>query len=323
MSSLGRLLKPTPQKKRKNHDCHQTTPEIRTERLHHQEASFLAVFSIGLSPVPYTYLCTNNRGKMGIKMERQIARLGRNVIAFLTAVGEITLYCRTSFRTALRGQLDWPRTCWEMNTLGVKASPIVVLINTFAGMVISLHLSSSFAAFGLSAQMGHLLTIAFARELAPVLTGVVVAGRAGSAIAAEIGTMAVSEQIDALKTLGINPHVYLIAPKILAAFLMLPLLIVIANLTGLLGGMGLAIYMKNITALTFIDSILTYIKPWDFLGGMIKGFFFGLVVAGIGIYYGLHTQNGAAGVGTAATKTVVTGISALFIINFLLTMLFY
>lgn len=256
-------------------------------------------------------------------MRHQLTSVGTKVISFLSAVGEITLYYGKSLAAAVRGKLDWSRTCLEMNVLGVNALPIVMLINTFAGMVISLHLSSTFADFGISSQMGNLLTIAFARELAPVLTGVVVAGRAGSAIAAEVGAMAVSEQIDALKSLGIDPLAFLIAPKILAAFFMLPLLIVMANLTGLLGGMGLAIYLKHITALTFIDSILTYIKPWDFLGGMIKGFFFGLVVAGIGTYYGIHTKNGAAGVGNAATKAVVSGISVLFIINFLLTMLLY
>lgn len=249
--------------------------------------------------------------------------VGTTLITFLSAVGEIILYFKASLTAVIRNKLDWPRTVGEMNTLGVNSLPIVIIINTFAGMVIALHLSSTFAAFGISSQMGHLLTIAFARELAPILTGVVVTGRVGSAIAAEIGAMMVSEQIDALKTLGIQPHAYLIAPKILAAFLMLPLLIVAANLSGLCGGMGLAVYLKHLTALTFVDSILSYIKPWDFLGGILKGFFFGLVVTGIGTYYGMHTKNGATGVGTAATKAVVSGIITLFMINFLLTLLFY
>ena len=256
-------------------------------------------------------------------MPQPISKISRTILSFLAAVGEITLYYGASLAAILRGELDRPRTLWEMNTLGVNSLPIVVIINTFAGMVISLHLSSSFAAFGITTQMGHFLTIAFARELAPVLTGIVVAGRAGSAIAAEIGAMAVSEQIDALKTLGIDHRAYLIAPKILAVFLMLPLLIIMANLTGLAGGMGLAVYFKHLTVRTFLDSVLTYIRPWDFLGGITKGFFFGLAITGIGVYYGLHTKYGATGVGTAATKTVVAGVIALFIINFLLTVLFY
>ena len=256
-------------------------------------------------------------------MTQLSTEVGRMIIAFFAAVKEISFFYGTTLTAVIRRKLDWQRTLWELNTLGVNSLPIVIIINTFAGMVIALHLSSTFAAFGISSQMGHLLTIAFARELAPVLTGVVVAGRAGSAIAAEIGAMAVSEQLDALKTLEIDPQSYLIAPKILAAFFMFPLLIVMANLTGLLGGMGLAIYQKNITFLTFIDSILTYIKPWDFLGGITKGFCFGLVVAGIGTYYGLHTKNGAAGVGAAATKAVVSAIIALFVLNFLLTLLLY
>ncbi|HEY8392416.1 MAG TPA: ABC transporter permease [Capillibacterium sp.] len=256
-------------------------------------------------------------------MPQPMRIIGEKSRSFLAAVGEIAIYYQASLAALLRGELDRTRTLWELNNLGVNSLPIVVIINTFAGMVISLHLSSSFAAFGLTAQMGHILTIAFARELAPVLTGIVVAGRAGSAIAAEIGAMAVSEQIDALKTLGIDHRAYLIAPKILAVFLMLPLLIIMANLTGLAGGMGLAVYFKHLTVRTFLDSVLTYIRPWDFLGGITKGFFFGLAITGIGVYYGLHTKYGATGVGTAATKTVVAGVIALFIINFLLTVLFY
>lgn len=256
-------------------------------------------------------------------MAQPIAKIGERTLAFFAAVGEIILYYGASLAAILRGKLDRSRILWEMCALGVNSLPIVILINTFAGMGISLHLSSSFVAFGITAQMGRLLAIAFARELAPVLTGIVVAGRAGSAIAAEIGAMAVSEQLDALKTLDIDPHAYLIAPKILAVFFMLPLLIITANLTGILGGMGLAVCFKHVTVATFIDSILTYIQPWDFLSGLSKGFFFGLVVAGIAVYYGLHTKNGATGVGAAATKTVVAGVIALFIVNFLLTALFY
>lgn len=256
-------------------------------------------------------------------MTTKTAPVGTKVITFLSAVGEIVFYCGASLTAVLRNKLDRPRTYGEMNALGINSLPIVMIINTFAGMVIALHLSSTFADFGITSQLGHLLTIAFARELAPILTGVVVAGRAGSAIAAEIGAMMVSEQIDALKTLGIEPHAYLIGPKILAGFLMLPLLIVVANLAGICGGMGLAVYLKHLTVLTFVDSILTYIKPWDFLGGIFKGFFFGLVVAGIGTYYGMHTKNGATGVGTAATKAVVSSIITLFVLNFILTILLY
>ncbi|HHT49041.1 MAG TPA: ABC transporter permease [Firmicutes bacterium] len=256
-------------------------------------------------------------------MVEQITKIGEKVTAFLSALGEITLYYGASLAAIFRGKLDWAQTLLAMERLGVNSLPIVIIINAFAGMVISLHLSSSFVDFGLVGQMGHLLTIAFSRELAPVLTGIIVAGRASSAIAAEIGAMAVSEQIDALKSLDIDPQAYLIAPKILGVSLMLPFLIIIANLTGLLGGMGLAVYFKHVTVQTFVDSILTHIQPWDFLGGLAKGLFFGLLVAGIGVYYGLQTKDGATGVGTAATQAVVSAIIALFIFNLLLTVLFY
>ncbi|HBK67860.1 MAG TPA: ABC transporter permease [Firmicutes bacterium] len=249
--------------------------------------------------------------------------LGHVVLSFLSMIGEVFLYYLHSLRSLLRGNLDWERTFLEMNAIGVNSLPIVIIISSFTGMVISLHLSKAFVDFGVTSQMGHLLTLAFSRELAPVLTGVVVAGRAGSAIAAEIGSMSVTEQLDALKTLSTDPIDFLIAPKIFASFLMLPLLIVIANISGVLAGMWLAVHFKTITVLTFLDSILTYIKPWDFIGGIIKGFFFGLIIAGIGTYYGSHTENGAAGVGVSTTKTVVASTIFLFIINYFLSAFLY
>ncbi len=252
-----------------------------------------------------------------------LSLIGTAVLNFLFVVGEITLYYLYSLRSLIQKKLDWKRTFFEMNAIGVNSLPIVIIISSFTGMVISLHVSEIFVDFGITSQMGYLLALAFSRELAPVLTGVVVAGRAGSSVAAEIGSMAVTEQIEALKTLSTDPVDYLIAPKIIASFFMMPLLVVVSNLAGLFGGMGLAVYFKTITVLTFLDSILTYIQPWDFIGGIIKGFFFGLIITGIGTYYGLHTQNGAAGVGNATTKAVVSGTIFLFIINYFLSALLY
>lgn len=249
--------------------------------------------------------------------------IGAFVLTLISALGEIFLYYLATLRSALQRRLDWKRTILEMNAIGVNSLPIVIIISSFTGMVISLHLTQMFVDFGVTSQMGHLLTLAFSRELGPVLTGVVVAGRAGSAIAAEIGSMSVTEQLDALKTLDTDPLDFLIAPKILASFCMLPLLIVISNITGLLAGMWLAVYFKRITVLTFLDSILTYIQPWDFIGGIIKGFFFGLIIAGIGTYYGTHTKNGAAGVGAATTKAVVSSTILLFVSNYFLSIFLY
>ncbi len=249
--------------------------------------------------------------------------IGASVLTFFSAVGEIFLRYLATLRSVLRCRLDWQRIISEMNTIGVNSLPIVTVISSFAGMVISLHLSQMFVDFGVSSRMGYVLALAFCRELGPVLTGVVVAGRAGSAIAAEIGAMAVTEQLDALKTLATDPLDYLFAPKIIASSCMLPLLIVVSDLTGLFAGMWLAVYFKTITVQTFLDSLLTYLQPWDLTGGIIKGFFFGLIIAGIGTYYGLHTENGAAGVGAAATKAVVTITIILFISNYLLSLLLY
>ena len=248
------------------------------------------------------------------------ALIGGSVLTFIAAVGEVFLHYVATLRSILKRRLDWQRTLLEMNTIGVNSLAIVTIISAFTGMVISLHLSQMFVDFGVTTQMGHVLALAFFRELGPVLTSVVVAGRAGSAIAAEIGAMAVTEQLDALKTLATDPRDFLIAPKIIASFCMLPLLIVLSNLTGLLAGMWLAVYFRTITVLTFLDSILTYIRPWDLLGGMIKGLFW-VNNCRNRHYYGLHRKRRRR-VGAAA-QAVVTSTILIFISNYLLSLLLY
>ena len=232
------------------------------------------------------------------------------------------LYTR-SLWSVLRSTIFWHNTINEMNFIGVNSVPLVAIISTFTGMVISLQVGQIFADFGVSSQLGNVLAVAFGRELAPVLTGVVVAGRVGSSIAAEIGSMKVTEQIDALKTLSADPIDYLVAPKLLAAFLMMPLLTIVSNILGMAGGFMVAVHQKAVTAVAFFESIASYITPWNFIGGLIKAFFFGLVVAGVGAYKGLHTENGAVGVGTATTQSVVTGTIYIFILNYFLTIILY
>lgn len=225
-----------------------------------------------------------------------LGALGRNLLTSLAACKEMANIYNRSFWSVIRSTIFWKNTINEMNFIGVNSIPLVAIISTFTGMVISLQVGRIFADFGVSSQLGNVLAVAFGRELAPVLTGVVVAGRVGSSIAAEIGSMTVTEQIDALKTLSADPIDYLVAPKLLAAFLMLPLLTIISNLLGMAGGFMVAVGQKAVTAVAFFESIASYITPWNFIGGILKAFFFGLVIAGVGAYKGLRAQNGAVGV---------------------------
>ncbi len=252
-----------------------------------------------------------------------ITWLGKTIITGLSKFGEvIQLYLR-SFRSLVTRSIFWKNALLEMESIGVKSLPIVLVISSFTGMVFSLQIAKIFAAFGLTSQLGQGLALAFARELAPVLTGVVVAGRVGSAIAAEIGSMKVTEQIEALEALSTDPIDYLVAPKVIAAGLMLPILVVFADIAGIFFGFALATTYANIAPNDIIDGVLTFVTFWDFAGGILKSFFFGLIIAGIGTFKGLHTANGAVGVGKATTESVVISTIIIFISNYFLSMILY
>jgi len=252
-----------------------------------------------------------------------ISQLGTFTLTFLFTLGEIfQLYWR-SLKSIFHKTIFWQNTLTQMEVIGLNSLPIVLIISGFTGMVFSLQIAKIFATFGLSSQLGQGLTLAFARELAPVLTGVVVSGRVGAAIAAEIGSMKVTEQIEALESLSTDPIDYLVAPRIVAGALMLPILTIFSDLIGMYGGFAMACFYANIPPRNIIDGILTFVTFWDFAGGIIKTGFFGLIIAGVGTYKGLHTENGAVGVGKATTEAVVMSMILIFILNYFLSMTLY
>ncbi len=252
-----------------------------------------------------------------------IARLGKYITIGLFRLGEFVQIYLKSFKSIISKTIFWKNTIVQMELIGINSLPIVIIIALFTGMVFSLQIAKIFATFGLTSQLGQGLTLAFARELAPVLTGVVVAGRIGSSIAAEIGSMKVTEQVEALETLSTDPIDYLVAPRIIAAGLMLPVLVTFADLIGIAGGVAVASYYASIPPADFADGVLTFVTFWDFVGGLIKAFFFGLIIAGVGTFKGLNTENGAVGVGKATTEAVVIATIIIFIFNYFLSMLLY
>lgn len=252
-----------------------------------------------------------------------VAHLGRYISIGLFRLGEFVQIYLKSLKAIVTKTIFWKNAVVQMELIGINSLPIVIIISLFTGMVFSLQIAKIFATFGLTSQLGQGLTLAFARELAPVLTGVVVAGRIGSSIAAEIGSMKVTEQIEALETLSTDPIDYLVAPRILAAGLMLPVLVTFANLVGIAGGVVMAVYYASIPPADFADGVLTFVTFWDFAGGLIKAFFFGLIIAGVGTYKGLTTENGAVGVGKATTESVVVATIIIFVINYFLSMFLY
>ena len=211
----------------------------------------------------------------------------------------------------------------QMSHLGVDSLMIVSLTLLFTGVVFTLQTASEFIRFGAESTVGGVVSIAIGRELGPVLVGVVCAGRVGAAITAEISTMKVTEQIDALKVMAVSPVNYLIVPRMVACMIVVPLLTVFGDIIGVAGGWVVATQYSGISSYLFMNSIKMFATIHDLTGGMIKAIFFGNVIAVLGCYYGLNCPDGAEGVGKATTKTVVTSIIVIFILNALLTFIVY
>ena len=248
-------------------------------------------------------------------------RLGRMILRFCMSTGRIVILL---IDTCVRlRHADIRETIRQMARLGADSLPIVLMTIMFTGMVLAVQTSKEFVRFGAASSVGGVVAIAMGRELAPVLTGVVVAGRVGAAIAAEIGTMKVTEQIDALRVMATNPTTYLVVPRFLAAVLMLPVLVVFANAIGSIGGWIVATSYAGISSFTYTNSIKVFMEPFDMISGMIKGAVFGAIIAIVGCHKGLHTRQGAEGVGISTTAAVVLSIILIFISNYFLSIILF
>ena len=248
--------------------------------------------------------------------------VGGFVIRRFEEFGTIILLYVETFRQ-LRHKPRFGHIIAQMSHLGVDSLLIVTLTLLFTGVVFTLQTSHELIRFGAQSTVGGLVTIAIGRELGPVLVGVVCAGRVGAAITAEISTMKVTEQIDALRVMAVSPVDYLIVPRMLACMFVVPMLTIFGDIIGVFGGWVVAVYYSDISSYMFMNSIKTFVKMYDLTGGMIKAMFFGNVIAVLGCYYGLNCPEGAEGVGQATTKTVVTSIIVIFILNALLTFVIY
>jgi phospholipid/cholesterol/gamma-HCH transport system permease protein len=210
----------------------------------------------------------------------------------------------------------------QFDQIGFKSLSIVAITSIFIGMVLALQTAYSLQEFGGKLFIGKVVSLSLIRELAPVLMSLMVGGRVGAGITAEIGTMKVTEQIDALRALATSPIRKLVVPKVLATTLMLPLLTIIACALGILGGMIIAVGNLHLSANFYMRSVITTVKYNDVASGVAKTFFFGFVLALIACYNGLRTTGGADGVGRATTQTVVTGAISILIMDFFLTKIF-
>lgn len=208
-----------------------------------------------------------------------------------------------------------------MELIGVGSLIIVVLTGFFTGMVFALQSYIGFERVGGEQFIGAVVALGVIRELAPVLTGLMVTGRSGSGIAAQIGSMKITEQIDALYTLRISPYRYLIVPRLIAAFLVTPLLTLFSMACAILGGYIVCVYVLELNPEDYINSMKTYVELKDVVGGLIKAAVFGIIFSSIASYYGFYASGGASGVGRATTKSVVGGSIGILISNYILTQL--
>ncbi|MBN3869062.1 MULTISPECIES: MlaE family lipid ABC transporter permease subunit [unclassified Nostoc] len=223
----------------------------------------------------------------------------------------------------LKGKIHRRNTLEQMAAVGPDSLFIALLTAIFVGAVFTIQVAREFINFGAGNVIGGVLAIALTRELAPVLTAVVLAGRVGSAFAAEIGTMRVSEQIDAMLMLRTDPIDYLVIPRVLACCLMLPILTLLSLLTGMFGGFIIATNIYNLSDTVFLDSARNFLGMWDILSAMIKACCFGILIAVIGCSWGLTTTGGAKGVGQSTTTAVVTALLIIFVTNFFLSWLMF
>lgn len=237
---------------------------------------------------------------------------GQRLLAAILLGGQVLVHL-------LRGKVHRRNTLDQMAAVGPESLLIALVTAIFVGMVFTIQVAREFINFGAGNTVGGVLALALTRELAPVLTGVVLAGRVGSAFAAEIGTMRVTEQIDALYMLKTDPIDYLVTPRVIACCLMLPVLTLLSLITGMMGGLLIATSLYNLSQTVFIDSARNFLDFWDICSAMIKAACFGALVAVIGCSWGLTTTGGAKGVGQSTTAAVVTALLTIFISNFLLS----
>lgn len=249
--------------------------------------------------------------------------IGEFTIRTCATVGRFFIFFLMSLRALFTTRLKMAQVILQIQLIGVNSFIIIFLTGLSTGLVLALQTYIGFQRFGITDFVGTIVALSMTRELGPVLTGLMVAGRAGSAMAAELGTMNISEQIDALRTLCINPYQYLIVPRLVASTFILPFLTTFSMIAGIVGGYICAVYFLDLNADAYISGIQEYVELKDITGGLIKSSVFGLILAWVGSYNGFYTTGGARGVGFSTTSSVVVGSIMILIINYFLTSILF
>lgn len=249
--------------------------------------------------------------------------LGRAFLSFLAAVGRLILFALEAGSHIFRPPYYVSHILKQMVEIGYYSLPVVGLTAIFTGMVLALQSYTGFARFSAESAIPQVVVVSITRELGPVLAGLMVAGRVAAAMAAEIGTMRVTEQIDALSTLSTDPYKYLVAPRIVAGTLVMPILVLVADIIGVFGGFLVSVYKLDFNAASYLQNTVNMLVTQDVVSGLVKAAVFGFLVTLMGCYHGYHSKGGAQGVGKATTNAVVSASILLLCFNYFITELFF
>ncbi|MDR1334832.1 MAG: ABC transporter permease [Holosporaceae bacterium] len=256
-------------------------------------------------------------------MTNLVASVGVYTLSALQGIGKITFFAASGIKSCFAPPFYFRSTINQIIVIGFYSLPIVGLTALFAGMVLAMQMHVGFTRFNAEGSIASVVVISMTRELGPVFAGLMVAGRMSSSIAAELGSMRVSEQIDALVTLHVDPLKFLVAPRIVAGVLTLPLLVFVADVIGVLGGMIVSTTLLNFSVGSYVVQTISNLELMDVLSGLAKAAAFGFSIACFGCYHGFNSELGARGVGESATTAVVSSCICILGLNYLLTAVFF
>ena len=252
-----------------------------------------------------------------------VTATGRACINFLTAPGRLVIFAGVAVSHIVRPPFYSRLVVRQIIEIGFYSLPVVGLTAIFTGMVLALQSYTGFARFNAESAVATVVVLSITRELAPVLAGLMIAGRIGAAMAAEIGTMRVTEQIDALSTLSTNPYKYLVAPRLVAGVVMLPCCVLVADIIGVFGGYLVSVYKLGFNANMYIKNTVQFLEFIDVFSGLVKAAVFGFLISLMGCYHGYYSKGGAQGVGSATTNAVVSASVLILGCNYLITEAFF
>jgi len=257
------------------------------------------------------------------KLLNLLAAVGRAVIAACGVTGKVASFAGAGLSHIVRPPFYGRLFLKALLDIGYFSLPVVALTAVFTGMVLALQSYTGFSRFAAQSAVANLVVLSMTRELGPVLAGLMVAGRVGAAMAAELGTMRVTDQIDALTTLSTNPMKYLVAPRLLAGTIALPLLVVIADVLGVMGGFIVSVLKLGFNQNVYLTNTINFVQSDDVISGLVKAGVFGFIIALMGCYQGYNSRGGAQGVGAATTAAVVSASILILASDYVLTEIFF